>query len=332
MVSIEGQATAVGRQFGLGPGTEHTQQVGRAEAASSPPEGRAVYVLHSGLNDWDDSAARTIRDGLIVRHIPAEDIIIVPNTYPQILPSSLQTSDFTSRRFYTQFQEPRVCDSMRSGRFWDECRQILPRLKRSLDEYESLSDENSTFSRQEYGRFCEVLQQHGVTGQDRLVWIGHSAGGQMGLTMAEKAQSDSHRYRFEKIVTLGSAVFENDVDPETRVVSYISPDDAIIGHFTRFGGLFGYEASETPPDLDENDDVHVLPGVEHTAWPGHVDVLDAIVSDRQPRGAIMYQPHPNNGSVADEGLFFALQRVTGFVGSLVSNLRQGFANLMTAWA
>src|SRR5439155_2444685 len=57
-----------------------------------------------------------------------------------------------------------------------------------------------------------ALQAHGVKPSDDLIWVGHSAGGQIGLTMAhlaknhdkfpELAKKKAPAYHFDMVITL----------------------------------------------------------------------------------------------------------------------------------
>ncbi|MFO0863319.1 MAG: hypothetical protein U0744_01430 [Gemmataceae bacterium] len=113
---------------------------------------RRVYVLHSGVHiyyaDRDkDYAAKVLRRELQDRGIRETDLVVIPNPFP------------------TASKEDRF---PRDG------------LLMFLDA----SDPKSKFSQDAYRRFDKALADAKVCEDARIVWIGYSAGGQVGMTMA----------------------------------------------------------------------------------------------------------------------------------------------------
>ena len=101
--------------------------------------------------------------GLVARGIPSEEIIIVPNSFPKILPESFQTSDFTSAAFYRQLRSPAFQHQLRTRQFWNDVESVPHNLNTALERFESLSNPNAPFSQQAYDRMKTCLAQHGVT-------------------------------------------------------------------------------------------------------------------------------------------------------------------------
>src|SRR2546426_11272638 len=75
-----------------------------------------------------------------------------------------------------------------------------------------------------------ALQAHGVKPSDDLIWVGHSAGGQIGLTMAhlaknhdkfpELAKKKAPAYHFDMVITLGAPIG-----------AYVLPEDVKLRHY-----------------------------------------------------------------------------------------------------
>src|SRR5262249_15777832 len=126
------------------------------EAPAKPgprqPLKRRIYVLHSGVHTIlahpnKNIFVENIRDMLTKRGLPEKDIVLLDNPYP-------------TARWYNMFPTECLTMFMASAR---------PDSKVALDAY---------------ARMDKALKAQDVTGDDDLVFVGHSAGGQMCLTLA----------------------------------------------------------------------------------------------------------------------------------------------------
>src|SRR5262245_44262808 len=163
-----------------------------ASRGDDPP--RRVYALHSGVHIWlappnKNHAALVLRDELKRRSVAPRDIIVLECPFPDA-----SWKNMFPREGLTMF-----LDSMSSS------------SRVALDAYR---------------RMDKAFQANRGGPRDEIVWSGHSAGGQMGMTMArlsadlakypELAKS-AKPYRFHTIVTLGTPIGCNDVPDDVRM-------------------------------------------------------------------------------------------------------------------
>jgi hypothetical protein len=257
------------------------------ESIPAKKDRRRVYVMHSGVhtilaNRNKNIAASSLKEGLLQRGVAAKDIVVLENPYPTA----------TWRNMF-----PVECVTMFAE-------SAMPESKVSQDGYL---------------RLHKALQAQGVTRDDEVVWIGHSAGGQMGLTMAHIAKNLAKHpdllkaaipYQFDMVILLGSPIAANLLAPEIKLRHYFSPQDRVVRNAVKYSpGLiwaFGYRmaVSVMPPNLDDNDKVRVFRGVEHPYWDVDSRVLDRIVAETRSS----YQPLWCS-PVLNPGLNMALMRL-----------------------
>lgn len=239
--------------------TLSTQAVADASAERQP---KRVYVLHSGMHiywshPWKNHAAEVLRDALVKRKVPAEHIVVLDNPFP-------------------------------SASF----RNMVPRegVAMFLDSMKPDSD----FSQQAYLRLHKALQAHGVGPKDEIVWIGHSAGGQIGLTMAylsetlerhPKLKDAAQSYRFHTIATLGTPVGGNHVPDKVEVRHHYSPQDKVV-RLVCDGAPWilqslgvGHKIAPCVTPLDDNCRVHCWYGIDHPYWIWEDRVIDCILNE-----------------------------------------------------
>ncbi|GEM_PF-7057978 len=247
--------------------------VGRAD-----PPPRRVYALHSGVHILlahpnKNHAALTLRDELKRRGVAGRDIIVLDCPFPDA-----SWKNMVPREGLTMF-----LDSMTSS---------------------------SKVAEDAYRRMDQTFRASGVGPKDEIVWIGHSAGGQMGLTMARlsfdlakhpELAKTAQPYRFHTIVTLGSPVGCNEVPDDVRVLNYFSPQDKVV-RIVCDGGPWvlpkmGYSCTICPctPAPGKNCLVRCWYDVQHPDWIYEERVLDRVWQDvngsspswwRAPRAAV----------------------------------------------
>lgn len=222
---------------------------------------RRVYVLHSGVhlvisNPNKNAAAEQLRLGLAERGVAERDLIVLESPFPKAS--------------------------------W---KQLFPReaLRIFLDSTDPASD----VAQQAYLRLDRVLKERGVSATDDIVWIGHSAGGQMGMTLAYlaghlKEYPDLARrtrpYHFARIVTLGTPVGADRVPDDVPLCHYHSPADSAVSLICRHGDLLarqlGYGVSFRPcGTFRTTATVRVFVGVGHRQWYRNAHVLDALARE-----------------------------------------------------
>jgi pimeloyl-ACP methyl ester carboxylesterase len=254
------------------PAANSKQEATAAPSAANLPannDRRRVYVMHSGVhtilaNSNKNIAAASLKEGLLKRGVAAKDIVVLDNPYP--------TANW--RNMFPPECVPMFAES------------AMPESRVAQDAYQ---------------RLHKALKAQGVSVKDDVVWIGHSAGGQMGLTMAHLGKNlEKHAdlvkstlpYNFDMVILLGSPIAANLLPPEIKLRHYFSPQDRVVRWAVRYSSTvmwaFGYRLAinAMPPNLDVNDKVRIFRGVEHPYWDVDSRVLDRIVAETNPH----YQP------------------------------------------
>jgi hypothetical protein len=235
-----------------------------APAKPGPPV-RRVYVLHSGVHTVfahpnKNIFAETMRTGLKKRGIAERDIVVLETPYPMAA-------------WYNPFPTECVTMFMASAK----C--------------------ESKVAHDAYLRMDKVFKKHGVSQNDELIWVGHSAGGQMGLTMAcmgfnhakfTELAKMTQPYLFDMVVTLGSPIACHQVPPSVKVRHYLSPRDGVPRRLKRISPpllwVMGYDLSikVVPEELPENCKIRLFLDVEHPNWDVEERVLDRILAESRP--------------------------------------------------
>ncbi len=250
--------------FGAGSTSAGQKPIGTTgQGSAAAGSKRRVYVLHSGVHTilagpTNNHFAHTMRDALKKRGIAERDLVVLDNPFP---PAS----------WHNMFPLECLTTFMASAR---------PDSRVSLDAYLRLD---------------RVLQTHGVSADDDLVWIGHSAGGQMGLTMAFLAHYagrfpeliDTAPYRFDMVITLGSPIASHYLPAHVKVRHYLSPKDKIPRRIAKYSPpllwLFGYDLpiKPLPPVLTPASKIRVFSDVPHPGWDND-RVVDRILAETNP--------------------------------------------------
>jgi hypothetical protein len=259
---IIGHAGSIGCLVGIIIGLASATSPAAADEAP-----RRVYVLHPGIRlvvsrYGKNAHAEQLRQELLQRGIADRDIVVLENPYP-----AASVQDVFARESATMFLE--------SARPASETAQ------------------------QGYGRFDRVLRERGVTPRDEIFWIGHSAGGQMGMTLAHLAHRledypelarTTRPYRFCMVVTLGTPVAANHVPGDVPLRHYHSAADTVVGMLTRHGAVvrtaLGLDLMLLPcSNVGPNVKVRVFPGIRHHQWCWTPRVVDAILAESADEAA-----------------------------------------------
>jgi pimeloyl-ACP methyl ester carboxylesterase len=240
--------------------------------SASPRHPRRVFALHAGVHiylshPWKNHAAEVLRDQLIERKMPARDIVVLENPFP-----SATWKDMVPRDGLVMFLQA--------------------------------MDPKSQFAQDAYVRMHKTFQAHQVGPDDEIVWIGHSAGGQIGMTMAHLASAlnqypglakAARSYRFHSIITLGTPVGSNHVPASVQVRHYYSPQDKVVriacdGAAWLLPSL-GYKRAICPctAPLEQNCRVRCWYGVDHPDWIWEPRVLTRVLADLEPSCASPWQ-------------------------------------------
>lgn len=245
---------------------EPEDRKGAAKPASAEPEAvlkcRRVYVLHSGLHTLLSTSSRNIaaenlREGLLKRGVAESNLVVMDNPFP--------AATWTS---------------------------VFP--KSALTMYFEFVDPSTKMSQESYLRMHKALQAQGVGRNDDVVWIGHSAGGQVGLTMANLAANlwkypdlvkDTVPYRFDMVITLGAPLGSDNLPPSIKLRHYYSGEDKVVRWASKVGGgvglTLGYKTKLTkmPARIGDNCKVRCFCEVDHPSWDVDQRVLDRILGE-----------------------------------------------------
>lgn len=221
---------------------------------------RRVYVLHSGLHTilsdaWKNLAAEKLQDGLYQRGVAKNDLIVLENPFPTAT--------------------------------W---KNMFP--VEGLSNFLSALEPGTRFSHDSYRRLHKALKAQGVGSKDEVIWIGHSAGGQIGLTMAHLGRNlwrfpdlmkETGPYHFEMVITLGTPVGSNLLPPEVKLRHYYSPQDRVVRWVSKLSPVvllpLGQRFSKVPVDLRGDSIIRCFGAVEHPHWDIESRVLDRIVAE-----------------------------------------------------
>jgi hypothetical protein len=250
-----------GRSASLGADAQKSSHL-PANGSASAPSPRRVYILHSGLNTilserGKNSAAERLKEGLSKRGIAERDLVVLDNPFP--------SASWT---------------------------KLVP--LESLAMFFDSIDPASKMSHDAYVRMHKALQAQGVSWRDNLVWVGHSAGGQMGLTMAQIAGSlwkypdlakAAKAYHFDMVITLGAPVGANELPADLKLRHYYSADDKVMRWASKIGPLvalpLGYRSriNKVPLGIGANGMIRWFRDIEHPYWDVQQRVLDRIIGE-----------------------------------------------------
>ncbi len=232
------------------PRAKPADNVADAPSKTGPPKrpARRIYVLHSGVhtilaNPNKNIFAESMRDMLKKRGIAERDIVVLENPYP-------------TARWINMFPTECLTMFMASAR---------PDSKVVLDAYTRM---DAALKKQEVG--CE----------DELILIGHSAGGQMCLTLAHLASKHAtfpdlakctDAYHIDMVVTLGAPIASNALSSDVKVRHYLSPGDSVPRRVVQARPLLrvlGYDAviNVVPAKLSAACKVRMFLDIEHPKW------------------------------------------------------------------
>jgi len=235
-----------------------------ANAEDEKPE-RRVFVLHSGVHTIlsdpiKNIAAEKLKAGLLKRSVAEKDLVVLDNPFPSAS--------------------------------W---KNLFP--LESLTMFFDSIDPSSQMSRASYQRMHKALQAQGVGGKDTIVWIGHSAGGQIGMTMAHIARNlwkypdlakETSPYHFDMVITLGTPGAAVYLPPEVKLRHYYSTEDKVVRWASRVGPWVAYPLGyrtpigKVPAFIGANCIIRCFSEIEHPYWDVDQRVLDRILGETRP--------------------------------------------------
>lgn len=240
-------------QFEADPILQPLPQPAPQEKSALLPE--TLYVLHGGMADPNNDSTEDIHQYLLSRGIPEAQVVVLANPYPAIAPNLKDVGQLLDTIEKNGF-----------GRFLKTtARQTKANMLINWDIFKDSSNLTSPVTMEAYHQLMVALKEKQAAFGNRpirIVWIGLSAGGQMGLTLTEKLASESPAlngaFEVETIVTLGSPILRNQVPARVRIVTCISNEDEVLSQTTRPGAaklFIGQDVTKIPPNQDANDEV-----------------------------------------------------------------------------
>ncbi|MCI0682947.1 MAG: hypothetical protein L0Y71_12660 [Gemmataceae bacterium] len=240
--------------------TSEVSKPSQVSAVGGPP--RRVFALHSGVHILlahpdKNHAAKRFHADLRRRGVPARDLIVLDCPFPEASWKNIVPRDGVLM----------FLDSM------------TPSSKVAQDSYRVMH---------------EAFQRDGVGPRDEIIWIGHSAGGQMGITMASisaelaklpELAKAAKPYRFTMIATLGTPMGDGRVPDDVQVRQYFSPQDPVVRIVCDLGPWvlpgWGYRCKIRPctPALGKNGLVRCWYGASHADWLYQPRLLDRLWED-----------------------------------------------------
>ncbi|MFO0964958.1 MAG: hypothetical protein U0793_05120 [Gemmataceae bacterium] len=232
--------------------------------AGEPRPKRRVFVLHSGIhtilaNPSINIGAERLAEGLKRRGVRGEDVVVLSNPFPKAS--------------------------------W---KSMFPR-EAVVMYFDSLTP-TSKVAQDAYIRMDRALKDAKVGPDDEIIWVGHSAGGQLGMTVAHLATSldkypDLARtvrpYRVSMVVTLGTPIGANLMPESVRLRNYFSPDDNVVQMATKstwfMSTAFGFKGKISPCSdvLCRTWEARVFHDIEHNEWTKEDRILDRIYAELQ---------------------------------------------------
>jgi hypothetical protein len=246
----------------------------RAFAETNAP--RRVFVLHAGLHTIlsdprPNHTTEVIRERLIEQGVPERDVILLDNPFPIAS--------------------------------W---KNMFP--AETVNCFVDSTSPSSAFSHQVYLRLHQALAERAVRPTDRLIWIGHSAGGQVGVTMAhlgrhlERHAELARRttpHRFDMVIALGAPLGANLLPDDVPLRVYASPQDRVVRFACDYGPSVLYclghsmRISDMLVSPGANRQVRVFQGVEHPCWDDERIVTSLLAEfDRRRRPEWQTAPLP----------------------------------------
>ena len=240
---------------------------------------RRVFVLHSGMHiilapEDKNHAARTLKEILSKRGIAERDLVALESPYPTAT--------------------------------WSD---VIP--KDGLIIYLESADPASRSSQDAYVRLHQALKAQRVTKDDEIVWIGHSAGGQMGMTMAHLAHNldkypdlakKTAGYRFDAVITLGSAIGSDPVPAGVKLRHYYSAGDTMIYFLANHGKVVADSIKSKVGfrvccDMRPDSKVRVFPDIEHGYWYSDENVIACMLREFEPKDFAPWRRAPVNVAI-----------------------------------
>lgn len=227
----------------------------QAQAIKTPvTPSRTVYILHGGMSDPDNKSPQNIEKYILSRGVVPADVIVLPNPYPAIPP------DFTNL--------PDVKGKDRNKNIGNFIKNIALEAKDNSQDnwqvYKHTLELDSDVTQATYHNLLSQLQEkksQNPTLPLNIVWVGLSAGGQMGLTMSQLMARDNPDFQFKTIVTIGSPVVHNEAPAAVQIICNISDQDQVLMQTTRPGYakvVVGQDIKKVPPNMDANDEVRQI--------------------------------------------------------------------------
>jgi pimeloyl-ACP methyl ester carboxylesterase len=248
--------------IGLTPGTRNNEESQEnhpvpMSGPMSPDPSKPVFIIHSGLGDRDNCGGSHIQSNLQLfamqknntYNIQPGNIIVLDNIYPSLNELAGKKVSDGPGIVYNGWREG--FKEVRNGRMPEP--PILFKFIKSLWMYFSSSDPNADMIRKQHEQMARALEKRGLQ-KSEIVLIGHSAGGQMMLSICERnAQNKEQPYQIKSVILLGSPVTRNNNTPDVQVISVSSKNDGLVGFLEGAQNHVGLHPTQKHPGLGPHD-------------------------------------------------------------------------------
>lgn len=196
---------------GVAESVEGYQAFRRGTSAPPPPAPpvgpwtpgtQRKYVYMSGLGSGPNPDPANVVESLQAYGVPRESIIIHHTPFLALLTDLLHAPQ-----------------------------HLLP----NLEVYQGVTDPASRTSRRDVEQLEQELQAAGVSPQDPITLIGHSAGGQEASTLSYLLNS-AGTWHVDTVVSLGTPFERNNTPSNVRMVSVESPQDGLVNVVNSLAG------------------------------------------------------------------------------------------------
>ena len=277
---------------GLTPGTRLEPQPDEPSQSSPDPE-KPVFVMHAGMGDKKNLYARIMKFNVMhaeQNRVHEGNIIILDNIYPT-LHELAEIKVSTVPAVVAKGWKSGITDIL-SGRLPQP--PILYKFIKSLKLFFSSDNTESSAVITQHAQLQAALRERGLEKSD-IILVGHSAGGQMMLSLSQRnARHTEIPMNIKAVVLLGSPLIRNNAPPKIQVISVISSADALLNTIESAQNTLGLHLTMKHPDnTDENDvkiDDTVSGHTDYTQDPALAKCILAILNRNEvpayPNGTV----------------------------------------------
>jgi pimeloyl-ACP methyl ester carboxylesterase len=238
-----------------------------------------VFVIHSGVSDDTNWAAKAIKNNLIQLGVQDSNIIILDNPYPDLT----ELNDFSLTKAKDLFVDglKRNMNHLLSGESPET--PILFKLIKTLYLYQTSSDDGSYVVDHQYQQMADKMNERGLDKAD-VVWVGYSAGGQMGLSVAKKIDQDLEQQRkITTVITMGTPIRKNPTPSNFKIIVLNSNGDTFLNAVISYPRAIGLQVDKQLTNPGDQDHELTVEDLSHTDLPNDLELIRRAIQLLPPR-------------------------------------------------